>query len=59
MKERIWTGLILLTLVTLPLVPLLGAQKEAQEKADKKQPAAKEVPGKDVFGIKEGHSAIR
>ena len=51
MKERIWIGSILLTLVTLPLVPLLGAQKEDQDKADKKQPAAKGVPGKDVFGL--------
>jgi spore coat protein H len=52
MKERIWTGLILLTLVPLPLAPLLAAQNETQDgKADKKQPTPKEAPGKDVFGL--------
>ena len=51
MKERTWTVLILLALVPLPLVPLLGAQKEAQDRADSKQQAAREVPGKDVFGL--------
>ncbi|MDB5352138.1 MAG: cotH 2 [Planctomycetota bacterium] len=49
MKERHWIGLILLTLVILPPVPLLGAQKEAQDKADVKRPAA-DVPGMDIFG---------
>src|SRR5262245_45714309 len=39
-------GLILLTLVVLPLVPLPGAQKDVGDSADRKQPA-----GKDVFGL--------
>lgn len=51
MKERIGTGMILLTFVCLPLVPLLGAQNVAQDKADKKQSAAKEVPCRDIFGL--------
>ncbi len=45
MKERT-CGLILLTLVVLPLVPLPGARKEVGGSADGKQPA-----GKDVFGL--------
>ncbi len=59
MRERIWTGLVLLALLLLPLMPVLLAQQvtggkakdpKAQDpKADKK--AGKEVPGKDVFGL--------
>jgi len=51
MKKRISTSLLLLMLFTLPLLSLLGAQKEAQDKADKNQPAAKELPDRDLFGL--------
>ena len=51
MIKRISTSWLLLMLFTLPLLSLLGAQKEAQDKADKNQPAAKEVPDKDLFGL--------
>jgi hypothetical protein len=61
MIKQIWAGLIWLMLVALPLVPLPGAQKEAQDKADKKQPAAKEVPGKDFqrLGIARRYGPVR